>query len=793
MSVLSRTNFIHAQRIDLADLKSIDSFVASDFRALIKFICGDSPYIVDGCKIVNKIGNRVFIQTNNLFLFLPNSSSGSFFRESSDAEDTELTLPTNAQRVFIELTVKRETRSPVTKGFWDSLAPTPDNENGSEYLAQADLEDALTMEIAYNLTGFTDGSIPIATCTVVAGNITKVIDNRNMFFQSGNGGVHPNKKYTSPFSPNRKDSPIIGFNVGDEDGSPFQDRDVLGALNPAGFRSLKDWINGIAMVLADIQGSPVWFATRGANQIIRDLSLKQLFLNTFGQSVDASDNCWFSWNRDSNNLKDNKLRTIGTDSIKITNNYNGLSYQIVGSYSSDRITDSVNFESPVVPDGANLFIKLQNDVLLNGKNLVWGDIDGTGLISSELTVSGSAGDFSGIAVGDYIRKESVQNIWYKVVGYVSGGTLFEPVEGTLVPDSAIELKIDKSIDNVNTEPLYFFRTRYSNSDFVVESLSFDERLTGEFQSTEYFWLGRRVGDLFTFRDYGTLSAGEDTRTLNGQADNAIRPQNIESVIYPNARFQSVGGVPQVRNFDGVSYTYSSSPVIEIKKQFIENWIANDSGNNRSHAIFQLACDGSHGLYFENDGDELWVRLSESVGTHTLAFGDLSGDNEYAIYPYNNVPVASRANFNTFLVARRQDIGSTPYLVFTDGTMLSSQGEHHIAQTAFDSKVIHNNGRVLKVVNAISDYQISFGDELIMVDKQDTSLLTVTLPDTTNQECYVGTVFEVKDSGGDCSLDNIIRIACFDASENIDGGDYYDIQSEKEGVKIIFTNSGWRII
>lgn len=793
MSVLSRTNFIHAQRIDLADLKSIDSFVASDFRALIKFICGDSPYIVDGCKVVNMIGNRIFIQVHNLFLFLPDNSSGSFYKESSDTSDVELTLPTNAQRVFVELNITRETRSPVTKGFWDALAPTPDNENGSEYLAQSDLEDALMMELSYNLTGFTDGSIPIATFTVVAGNITKVIDNRNMFFQSGNGGIHPNKRYTTPFSSNRKDAPIVGTTVGDADGSPFQDSDVLGALNPAAFKSLKDWIDGIATVLADIQGSPVWFASRGANQIIRDLNLKQLYLNTFGQSVDASDNCWFSWNRDTDNLKDYKLRTLGSEPVSISNNYNGLSYTIAGTYSSGRIIDSANFESPVIPDGANLFIKLQNDVLLNGKNLTWGDVDGTRLIQSDLTVSGSTGDFNGIAIGDYIRKESVQNIWYQVVGYVNGGALSEPIEGTLVPFTAVELKVDKPIGNINTEPLYLFRTRYNNNDFVVESSSFDERLTGEFQSTEYFWLGRRVGDSLTFRDYGTLSAGEDTRSLNGQSDNAQRPQNIECLFYPSARFQSFGGTLQIRNFDGTSYTYGSSPVIEIRKQIRENWIANDSGNNKSTVRYTIAADSGNGLMFPNDGDELWVRLSEDIGTHVLSAGDLSNDNEYQVVLANNSPIASHANEKMFLLARRCDIGSVPYLVFTDGRMLSSQGEHIVSQLTFDGKVVHNKGRVLSLKSVIADYQIEFDDELIMVDKQDTSLLTVTLPSTSNPECYEGTVFEVKDSGNDCSVENIIRITCFDVGDNIDGQAFYDMQSEGEGIKIIFTNSGWRII
>src|SRR6056297_2661339 len=232
MAVLSRNNLVHAQRVDVNDLRSIDSYVASDLRAIIKFICGDRPYIVDGCKVSRVISNKIYVQVNNMFLFLPDNDAGSFYRDSNNREDIEISIPTNG-RTFLELKLIRKTGSPVVKGLWDSLAVTPTSPHGTEYQAQIDSENYLDIELVVNSSGFGNG-IPIATIDMQAGELFNIQDNRNMFFITEVGGQYPETEYKKPFSPLREPQLLNGTNVGDEIDSPFRDKDNFGALNPSG-------------------------------------------------------------------------------------------------------------------------------------------------------------------------------------------------------------------------------------------------------------------------------------------------------------------------------------------------------------------------------------------------------------------------------------------------------------------------------------------------------------------------------------------------------------------------------
>lgn len=792
MAVLSRNNLVHGQRIDVHDLKAIDSYVASDFRALIKFICGNNPYIVNGCKITNKIGSKIFVSRSDLFLFLPNHESGAFYKEPNSSPDIELELPSSG-KFFIELNLKRETGTALETALWDSLATTPENENGTEFQALVDSEDFITMEVSYNINGFSSGALPIATVDVSSGVVTHVVDNRNIFFRSGSGGLHPSLQYTKPFSLNRQTPSLEGVEVGDNLNSPFRDRDGLGALNPAAFTSLKDWIDGIATVLSEIQGVPVWYASTGASQIVDDLNLKTLFNNSEqGHSIEPQDDVYLLWNRGGDNNKDYKLRTDGTSILRWRQNYTRIYWELGGSFSSDRVWDSTTFTTSEIPDGANVYIELYNDMIINDNQVNFGSSP-SGLIASNRSISGIANDFTGVAVGDFVRKNGDIKSWFQVVGYVNGGVLNEPIEGTLVPSTATELKVDLDISSSGSDLFRFFKTRYSVDDIKIESSSLIERINGDYQSMQYYWLGRRNGDNFVLRQYGMLSPGEATRTLNDKSDNPSRPQNI-NVRTSNARFQTVSGVPQVRYYSG-SYMDSTNPVINITKQVDQNWVNNDGSNNESSSFYTIAADSSHALFFVNDGDELWANLSNDNGNFVLSPGSLEVTNNYEVRTKDDSPVASYSNKNLHLIARRQDINGTPYLFFTDGVILGDYGDTELNNKVYTDRVVNKSGRVVNLVSTAIDYSLLLSDELLMVEKPSGATLTVTLPDTTNEECLPGTLFEIKDANNSCNVNSVIKIVVNNiASETIDGDTEAFIESEGEALKIVYKgNSRWGII
>jgi len=83
MSVLGRVRFASAERLDLADIQSIDSYVSGDFKHLIKTFVGDSPFILRGFDVyrpAEAIGTEeVEIVISDAALYHPTSTAGSFF------------------------------------------------------------------------------------------------------------------------------------------------------------------------------------------------------------------------------------------------------------------------------------------------------------------------------------------------------------------------------------------------------------------------------------------------------------------------------------------------------------------------------------------------------------------------------------------------------------------------------------------------------------------------------------------------------------------------------------------
>src|ERR1700676_1081284 len=84
MAVLGRLLISSAERLDLPDLLSIDSYTAGDFKYLLETFVGPStPYIIAGFDIINPasvIGTSgCSINIANSAMFYPGSGAGSFY------------------------------------------------------------------------------------------------------------------------------------------------------------------------------------------------------------------------------------------------------------------------------------------------------------------------------------------------------------------------------------------------------------------------------------------------------------------------------------------------------------------------------------------------------------------------------------------------------------------------------------------------------------------------------------------------------------------------------------------
>lgn len=83
MAVLGRLLVSSAERLDLPDLLSIDSYTQGDFKYLMKsFVGDDNPFILKGFEVINPGssigGQNISIQIHDSVVYFPGSLAGHF-------------------------------------------------------------------------------------------------------------------------------------------------------------------------------------------------------------------------------------------------------------------------------------------------------------------------------------------------------------------------------------------------------------------------------------------------------------------------------------------------------------------------------------------------------------------------------------------------------------------------------------------------------------------------------------------------------------------------------------------
>jgi len=126
MAVLGRLLIGSQQRIDLPDFLALQSYVASDFKELIRSFVGDRGLILKGFEIIdapqaiNTAG--VTIKVSDSVIYYPGSSAGSFFYGLPDGNALSAPLvpelrPGAINYVYLTLTTTGAAQD--TRAFWD--------------------------------------------------------------------------------------------------------------------------------------------------------------------------------------------------------------------------------------------------------------------------------------------------------------------------------------------------------------------------------------------------------------------------------------------------------------------------------------------------------------------------------------------------------------------------------------------------------------------------------------------------------------------------------------------------
>lgn len=680
MAILSRVNYLSQQRLDLQHMIANDSFNAFDIRAFGYILNGlDKNYVVRGLEVIALNGFTVTVKVSNCLILFPLDNEASFFYGLPDAQDEIINVPPSTEKVFIEAFLERVTETPVTGSFFDPSNTNDQNPAGQEFNASVDFQSIVKLQLRYNTEGFSVDAIPIAILRTNSTNVVDISDARDLFFRLGTGGALPSpyKKYA--WSTDRVENALPASSIYLNQftpQNPYYYQDANGAINDKALTNMKDWMDAVMTLIAEMKGTASWY-TPIQGKTIPNL----LFLNpnatTFVPSNDGRTLTWTGTALQSRSLSGS------SDPLTLTMNYGPIRWEIGGTFINaftNREYLDTDFTANI-PDDAAFFIKLEREKIpseSSGNSVRWG-VE-TLLIpnppSQNVTVSGQEGDFTGIAIGDYVRKLGDDYYQYnKVVGLVEGSIIYTD-NGRVASTITTALVVEYAIETPTTEPYRWFRHRYQLSDLFVTSddqglkvQSVDASpLILPVDDINLYFLGRRKGSLFQLRNYGVMQPGEEVPLMEDADSSPIRS-------IPNLFLKLNYGI-EINQAGSLSSLNSN--LITIQKRRTSNLV--DVGLNNADGWQTFTIDLAS-LDFSSDGDGLWVRLNddESSTPVSLTSGVVDiydvgcQDNTYQILPVSKNPVRDLRNKNVMLIARRTSVNGITSLQFFDGSVVQVEG------------------------------------------------------------------------------------------------------------------------
>jgi hypothetical protein len=267
MSVLRRVNFLSEQRVDLPDLRSIESSVSADFDTLIQaFVTGTSQgYFIRGFELsmTGAIGGasnnlQVIVDPGAIF-HIAASQSGTVFMVPTGTPLQALNSVTNPNVVTGSFSAN--STNYVGLDYSRFLDPSTDAEvilwdptSNTETDIIAPRAQILEYTLSISTTIWPANILPIAIVTTDSGNnVLSITDARWLLFRLGTGGSSPNSFYQYPWTAQTEGRNANPNTSTSNSVNPFEGGDKM-------LSNLKDWMNAVMTSLAQIQGTPYWFS-----------------------------------------------------------------------------------------------------------------------------------------------------------------------------------------------------------------------------------------------------------------------------------------------------------------------------------------------------------------------------------------------------------------------------------------------------------------------------------------------------------------------------------------------------
>lgn len=384
MAVLGRVLISGAERLDLPDLLSIDSFTAGDFKFLMQALVGaDRPYILKGFDVINPAdaigGQTISINVANSVTFYPGSSAGPFFFGLPEGNTLSQPLVPELRKSatnFVYLTLDTQETAQDTRAFWD---PDKEGGEGGEFNQDVNTESALIASINVSTSSFPENTIPI--CKVVVGTnfIESIEDSRDLMFRLGSGGLTPD-----PFSRyNFRSDPALGFERNEPNTlmqSALQPNPFFGG--DKNIRTLKEWMDAVMTKIAELGGTSFWYEDSSSYNLVN------LFLDALGTSIKSKG----QWELD----EATKGQVTWTEDINLR-------------IMHDLREIKVRAGQKVLEDEEVMYFEYERNLPFNEGNLQveW--------FESQNFVNGLVGAFENLSIGDWVKKQDDPDSYYRRV------------------------------------------------------------------------------------------------------------------------------------------------------------------------------------------------------------------------------------------------------------------------------------------------------------------------------------------------------------------------------------------
>jgi hypothetical protein len=470
LAVLGRLLVSSAERLDLPDFLSIDSYTQGDFKYLMKsFVGSDKPYILKGFDVINPenaIGTQnVSIRVAESVAYYPSSAAGPFFYGLEEGNIQAAPLVPELRKnstnyVYLVLSTKEAAKD--TRAFWD---PDKNNGDGGEFTQDVSTQTLLSAEIGVSASSFPSNTIPVCKIVVGTNFIESIEDARDMMFRLGSGGLAPDplNKYSFRQNPSlayaRKEPSIKMSSALDP--NPFFGGDK-------NIQTFKEWMDAIMTRLAELSGTAYWYEDTGTFNLI----------NTFKDALSTSIKSKGSWS---------SSKSVAGNII----------------WSEDVIIQSTS-------DQRDIIIRAGNRILENEQVMFVERVRGENINNSQFSVNwtnglayvnGSLSSFENLSKGDWIKKsDDVDSNYLRVEEFYLGPNM---TGGVGSASTAQSIKLNEVYSGVTESK----QSVYTKGSYLASDLLVVDRDSSAIADAagNFYWMALRSDTVMSISDISTTT------------------------------------------------------------------------------------------------------------------------------------------------------------------------------------------------------------------------------------------------------------------------------------------------